>query len=107
MPERRGVDVFGRASLMLDLRVQHLVGEQEAVLAVVVPGERVDGQHARGAPPFAFEREEPVPRADVEDGLAGEVWRESVGISAGARSAGGHAIADGFRCHPGRAGGTS
>src|SRR5512140_2471428 len=60
---------------MLDLRLQHLVREEEAVLAVRVPGVGVDREHALRASPLALEREEAVPRADVEDGLAGEVFR--------------------------------
>src|SRR5579871_4197247 len=67
------VDVFSRAALVLDLRLQHLVHEQESVLPVGVPRVRVDREHALGAAPLAFKREEAVPRADVEDGLAREV----------------------------------
>ena len=71
--QRRRIDVLRGAALMLDLRLQRLVREQKAVLAVRIPRERVDGEHALGAAPLALEREEAVPRADVEDGLAGEV----------------------------------
>ena len=42
-------------------------------LSVVVPRVRVDGEHALRAAPLALERKEAVPRADVEDGPAGEV----------------------------------
>src|SRR6185312_16497603 len=71
---QRQIDVFSRAPLVLDLRLQHLVGEQEAVLAVGVPRVRVDREHALRATAFAFKRKKAVPRADVEDGLAREVF---------------------------------
>src|SRR5262249_16083657 len=76
-PQRRGVDVFGSTTLMLDLRLQHLVRQEKPVLAVRVPGISVNGEHAARAAPLAFERKEPIPRADVEDGLAGQVlWNQ-------------------------------
>src|SRR5215472_432504 len=66
------VDVFSRTMQVLHFRVERLVREQKAFLAVSVPREGVDGEHTAGAAPFALEREEAVPGADVEHRLAGE-----------------------------------
>ena len=71
--ERPDVDVFGRAALILNSRIQRFVRQEKTVLTVRVPRERVDGEDALRTAALAFEREESVPRADVEDGFAGEV----------------------------------
>jgi len=75
-PERCPIDFLCRQAPVLDLRLEHVVRQQKPVLAELIPRKRIDGQHARGAAPFALEGEEAIPRADVEDGFSREVRRE-------------------------------
>ena len=58
---------------VLDRRAEPLARRQELVHAEAVPGVAVHRQHALGTAPFALEREEAVPGADVQHRPAGEV----------------------------------
>src|SRR6478752_6160651 len=53
--------------------MQRVVGEKKSVLAVVIPGERIDGHHTRRSAAFALKRKKSVPCSDVEDGFPRQV----------------------------------
>src|SRR5437588_12323580 len=62
--------------LVLDLRAEDSSRELEPGLCAPVrsvPCERISGQHAGGTAPFSLKREEPVPRADIQDCLSVQV----------------------------------
>src|SRR6185436_20869739 len=64
---------------VLHLGVERASRELEAGLAspaVARPAELIGREHARSPAALRLEREESVPRADVEHGLPGEVSRE-------------------------------
>ena len=70
-----GVELVYVGAPMLDRGAESFPGRQELVHAETVPCVAVDCQYPGGAALLAFEREEAVPRADIEHGPAGEVLR--------------------------------
>ena len=72
-PDRLRVELVHVHAAVLDLAVEVLVRRQEAVEPAMVPRVGVDRQDALGAAAFELEREEAVPGADVEHGLARQI----------------------------------
>src|SRR5262245_24097123 len=71
-PDRLGRQVVHVHSAVLDLAVEVLAGEQEAVEGAMIPGIGIDRRDA-GAAALELEREVAVPRANIEHRLAGEI----------------------------------
>ena len=65
---------------VFDLAVEEFARQEETVqsarvaLRPVIPGIRIDRQHPLGAAPLELERKIAVPGADIEHGLAGQIF---------------------------------